>query len=118
MIWPFSIFQKPSMQDDTAHDFIAQLATHLAAQQFGDGDLPDTLQFSGSQRDRFIRFPPLFRAVSIISSLCAQMMCNGGMTVRNADDAKVVNRRTSASWNCSATRLTAALHRRKISSKT
>ena len=89
------IFGRPKMQDDTAHDFIAQLATHLAAQQFGDGDLPDTLQFSGSQRDRFIRFPPLFRAVSIISSLCAQMMCNGGMTVRNADDAKVVNRRTS-----------------------
>ena len=95
MIWPFGRRdKKPDPVMEMNGDFVGELATHLAAQIFGDGDLPGRLQFSGSQRDRFIRYSPLFRAVTLISSLCAQMMTNGNLTVRNSMDQKVDNRRT------------------------
>ena len=89
-LWPFSLMQKPVMQEK---NFFEELAEHLTAQAMGDGDLPDTLQGFGSQRDRFIRFSPLYRAVTIISSLSAQMLCNGGLSIRDGDDNKVKNRR-------------------------
>ena len=83
--------QRPEMQGD---QFAQTLAQHLVAQAFGEGDLPDTGDYGYNRRDRFIRFTPLARAVNIISSLCAQMLCNGGLTIRDDEDRRVMNRRT------------------------
>ncbi len=78
---------------------LEQLALHLSAQAFGDGELPDGLTVPGGQRDRFIRLTPLSRAVDIICALTAQMVCNGGLTVRDRMDNKIENRRTTAALN-------------------
>ena len=91
-LWPFSRRESvaPVMQGDAV---LEQLAKHLAAQAFGDGELADSTQVPGGQRDQFIRFPPLARAVTIISSVCAQMVCSGGLSIRDREDRKVENRR-------------------------
>ena len=83
--------RKPVMEGD---EFAKTLAQHLVAQAFGEGDLPDSSEYGGNRRDRFIHFPPLAAAVDIISALCAQIICNGEMTVRDKEGRKVMNRRT------------------------
>ena len=84
------------MQGDAV---LEQLAQHLVALAYGDGELPDGRAIPGGQRDRFIRLTPLSRAVDIICALTAQMICNGGLTVRDRMDNKVENRRTMAALN-------------------
>ncbi len=92
MRWPWQ--RSENLRMEGGDKFAKQLATHLAAQFMGDGELPEG--GLGGQRDRFIRFTPLARAVNIITALTAQMVCNGRLTVRNRKDKEVRNRRTNA----------------------
>ena len=88
---PENALTRPVMEGGDA--FARQLARHLVAQAFGEGDISRIGDFGVNRRDTFIRFTPLARAVNIISALCAQMLCNGGLTVRDREDRKVMNRR-------------------------
>ena len=81
------------MQDDEPTDFVTQLAERLVSQNLGEGVFPLGIPGIGNQRNSVVGYAALARAATIISSVCAQMMCNG-MTVRDRDDRKIDNRRT------------------------
>ena len=82
---------RPEMNADKA--FLDTLAAHLAASASGDGDAGGNLVLGNNQRDTFISFTALSRAVNIIAALSAQMVCNGGLRVMNGDGERVNNRR-------------------------
>ena len=91
--WPFG---KRSASMEGGDEFAQVLAQHLVAQAFGEGDILEASQFGGlRRRDQFIRFPPVARAVGLIGAITGQMATNGGLTVRDSDDRKVMNRRVN-----------------------
>jgi len=91
--------QVPAPHMEGGDPTLQQLARHLAALAYGDGELPDGTAVPGGQRDKFIRLTPLSRAVDIICALTAQMVCNGGLTIRDRMDNRIENRRTMAVLN-------------------
>ena len=78
---------------------LEELARHLAALAYGDGELDHHGVVPGGYRDRFIRLTPLSRAVDLTCALVAQLVCDGGLTIRDRMDEKIENRRTMAILN-------------------
>ena len=86
-----TVVERPAMEGDA---LLEQLARHLAAQAFGDGEITEGTAVPGGQRDRFIRYTPLGRAVSLVSGFMSQLLCGSALTIRDREDNLVNGRRT------------------------
>jgi len=76
-------------------NFIGELAEQIASQYLREGDISGPSGFRGF-RDNAIRFSPIVRATTVISSLVAQMVASMSLSVRDGMDRKVENERTRA----------------------
>ena len=88
--WPFVRKATLQAQGDT---ILEQLGRHIAAAYQGAGEIDLNSLTGTSSRDRSIVYTALTRAVTLTTSVCARMITNGDLHVRNRDDKLVTTRR-------------------------
>ena len=89
MRWPFVRKAALEAQSDT---ILEQIGRHIAAAYQGAGEIDLNALMGTSRRDQSIVYTALTRAVTLTTSVCARMITNGDLHVRDRDD-KLVNTR-------------------------
>ena len=94
-MWPFRKTEtlSPVAQADPSEQ-VRQLAEYLVNQNFAEGSFRIGIPGLGNQRNRVVQYATLARCATLITSICAQLVCSNGLTVRDRDDRRVDNRRT------------------------